>query len=82
VTRAGAYAYRDLVTVVPVTTRIRGIPAEVLVGTDDGLDRECVANADVLTTIPKRCLSRRLGALKESKSRELDDALRYSLGLG
>ncbi|HKB16684.1 MAG TPA: type II toxin-antitoxin system PemK/MazF family toxin, partial [Planctomycetota bacterium] len=37
VTRDEAYPLRELVTVVPVTTRVRGIATEVALGPEDGL---------------------------------------------
>jgi mRNA interferase MazF len=51
--RNEAYAVRALVTVAPVTTRIRSIPAEVSLGPEDGLPRDCVANLDTIITIAK-----------------------------
>jgi len=57
--RDEAYLVRDLVTVAPVTTRIRGIPVEVRLGIEDGLPNSCVVNLDTITTIPKRSLSER-----------------------
>ena len=54
VLRDGAYSVRDLVIVAPVTTRVRGIPAEVPLGPEDGLPRTCVANLDAIYTISKR----------------------------
>ena len=50
-----AYEVRRLVTVAPVTTRVRGIPVEVALGPKDGMPRECVVNLDTVTTIPKDC---------------------------
>ena len=35
------YAVRELVIVVPVTTRMRGIPVEVPLGRDEALPRRC-----------------------------------------
>src|SRR5437667_5665138 len=50
VSRDEAYAIRELVTVVPITTQVRGIPVEVPLGRDEGLPRRSVANTDTLTT--------------------------------
>src|SRR6266508_4202511 len=52
-TRDGAYGYRTMATVAPVTTTIRGIPAEVELGPADGLPRRCVVNLDNLRR--RRC---------------------------
>jgi mRNA interferase MazF len=76
-----AYEVRRLVTVAPVTTRVRGIPVEVPLGPKDGLPRECVANLDTVTTIPKDALRERLAVLSRSKMTALDAALRFALGL-
>jgi mRNA interferase MazF len=79
--RDEAYAVRALVTVAPITTRIRGLPVEVALGEDDGLPRSCVANLDSVTTIPKDCLTDSLGLLSAAKIRRLDDAIRFALAL-
>jgi mRNA-degrading endonuclease toxin of MazEF toxin-antitoxin module len=69
------------VTVVEVSTTIRGIPCEVPLGRRDKLPRKCVANADNLVTIPKTWLQSRLGPLSAAKVAALDRALAFSLGL-
>ena len=79
--RNEAYAVRDLVTVAPISSRIRRIPAEVALGRADGLPRRCVANLDSLTTIPKRVLTQRLTTLAPERVGAVDRALRFALGL-
>jgi mRNA interferase MazF len=79
--RDEAYEVRRLVTVAPVTTRVRDIPVEVPLGPKDGLPRECVANLDTVTTIPKDALRERLTVLSRSKMTGVDAALRFALGL-
>ena len=79
--RDEAYAVRQLVTVAPVTTRVRGIPTEVPLGRGDGLPRSCVANLDTITTIPKRALTERLAPLSPAKLSAVEDSLRFALGL-
>src|SRR5687767_10480994 len=76
-----AYALRELVTIAPVTTRIRGIPVEVPLGRGEGLPRRCVANLDTITTIPKRSLVVRVSLLPAAKVAALDDALKFALGI-
>ncbi|MGI0129901.1 MAG: type II toxin-antitoxin system PemK/MazF family toxin, partial [Thermoplasmata archaeon] len=44
--RNDAYEVRALVTVAPVTTRVRSIPVEVPLGAADGVPRACVMNLD------------------------------------
>jgi mRNA interferase MazF len=79
--RDEAYAVRSLVIVATITTRIRHIPSEVLLGVDDGMPRDCVANLDTITTIPKDCLRGRLAGLSAEKLREIDAAIRFVLGI-
>src|SRR5713226_4224534 len=81
VSRDEAYQVRRLVTVAPVTTRIRGIPVEVALGPKDGMPRECVVNLDTVTTIPKDALRERLAVLSRSKTTAVEEALRFALGL-
>ncbi len=79
--RDEAYAIRSLVIVAPITTRIRHIPSEVLLAPSDGMPRDCVANLDTITTIPKDCLQSRLIALSNQKLKEIDAAIHFTLGL-
>ena len=49
--------------VAPVSTRIRGMPSELRLGTQEGLPVESVASFDNLRPFPKAMLVRRLGGL-------------------
>ena len=79
--RAEAYAVRELVTVAPVTTRVRGIPSEVPLDRSDGLPRRCAANLDTITTIPRKVLTGRIATLAAGKVVAIDRAIRFALGL-
>jgi len=79
--RDEAYGVRALVTVAPVTTRIRHIPAEVPLGTADGLPRACVVNLDTILTIAKVSLREYLTSLSPEKLRAVDVAIHFALGL-
>lgn len=79
--RNEAYFVRSLVTIAPVTTRIRHIPIEVSLGTDDGMPRDCAVNLDSITTIPRDSLLERLVALRPEKIRDVDRAIHFALGL-
>jgi len=72
---------RANVTVVPITRTRRDIPTEVVLGRAEGLPKGSVANADDVTTIPQRLLTRRAGALDESKREALNRALSFALAL-
>ena len=81
VTRNRAIPLLRNVSVVAVTSRIRGLPTEVPLGTGQGLARDCVANCDNLFTIPRRSLQSRRGALGPEQLRRLKSALRIALEL-
>jgi len=79
--RNEAYVVRQLVTVTPVTTRIRRIPTEVPLGPEEGLPKPCVADLDTITTIPKQSLAQPIGLLSREKLAEVERALRFALAL-
>jgi mRNA interferase MazF len=79
--RNEAYAVRELVTVAPVTTRIRQIPTEVPLGPAEGLPKACVVNLDTITTIPRRILTQLIGPLPLEKLAAVERALLFALGL-
>ena len=79
--RDEAYEIRGLITVAPVTTRVRNLSVEIHLGKSEGLPKPCVANLDTITTIPKRALVERIAALPGKKLEALNDALRFALGL-
>jgi mRNA interferase MazF len=81
VTRDRAIPHLRNVSVVAVTSKIRGLPTEVSLGTHQGLARDCVANCDNLFTIPKRALDRRRGTLGPEELHHLNAALRVALEL-
>ena len=81
ISRDRALAVRTSVTLVPLTSRRRGMPVEVPLQPDDGVPRACVANADNVTTVPKSNLIRRVGPLAPDKLRAVEDALRFALAL-
>jgi mRNA-degrading endonuclease toxin of MazEF toxin-antitoxin module len=65
----------------PVSTAIRGYAVEVKVGRRVALPKTTVINCDWLLTLPKRALSMRIGMLSERKLEQLDEALKFALGL-
>jgi len=79
--RAEAYELRAMVIVAPATTTVRGFSLEVKLGRREGLSRDCVVNCDWLVTVPRGDLIERAGSVSAAKMRQLDDALRFALGL-
>jgi mRNA interferase MazF len=81
VSRDAEIQARRYVLAAPVTSRIRGLDSEVPLGQDDGLGKNCVANASDIGLVAKSRLIRRISTLSASKREALDAALRFSLGL-
>jgi mRNA interferase MazF len=79
--RDEAYLTRDLITLAPVTTRIRGIPAEVPLGPEDGLPRACAVNLDTIYTHSKARLQEHITSLRSEKVQAIDAAIHFALGL-
>ncbi len=78
--RNEAYAVRELVTIAPITTRVRRIPTEVPLGPAEGLPKACVVNLDTITTIPRRALTEPIGPLPPEKLTAVERALLFALG--
>jgi len=81
VTRDTAVPVLSSVVCVLVTSSFHGHVAEVGLGSDEGLDRECAANCDNVFTLPKEVLTRRRGRLGPARLAHLDQALVIALGL-
>jgi mRNA interferase MazF len=79
-TRDSAYEYLNRVLAVEVTSRVRGIPQEIMLGPREGLPQRCVANMDNLRAVPKGALRERAGRLGPRRIEELKRALGYALG--
>lgn len=82
-TREAARAAMTKVTVAPITTTIKGLSSEVLVGPDNGLDNECVVALDNVITVPVNLLGRTIGYLNAEQEAQLSRAvvLAYDLEL-
>ena len=82
-TREAARAAMTKVTVAPITTTIKGLSSEVLVGADNGLDHDCVVALDNVITVPVNLLGRTVGFLSAEQEAQLARAvvLAYNLEL-
>jgi mRNA interferase MazF len=78
--RDAAYDYLRKVIVAEITTRIRGIPQELALGSREGLNRPSVANLDNLHTVTITEIGDRIGTLRRSRIAEVKRALGYALG--
>lgn len=81
-TRDSAIGHLSTVTVAPITSTIRGVPSEVLLGVDDGMKGPCAINLHNAVTIAQHRLGRRVASLSAGRMREVCFALRFSLACG
>lgn len=79
-TRASAISYLSTVTVAPITSTIRGVPSEVVLGEEDGMKGPCAANLHNAVTVSQSRLGRRVAQLSSMRMAEVCAALRFSLG--
>lgn len=80
-TREEVRDVRRLVTVAPISSTVRGLRSEVIVGQRNGLDHESAANLDSITTIPREVLVRPVGALLNDQERDLTRAFHDAFAL-
>ncbi len=80
-TRQAARGAMTTVTVAPITSTIKGLSSEVLVGPDNGLDHECAVSLDNVLTVPVGALGRTVGYLSGEQEAQLARAgvLAYDL---
>ena len=78
-TRPQAIPVLHSVLVAPISTRIRGLAAEVPISPADGMPIDCVANFDNIRTIRKSHLTRRSGALRAGRWPEVCAAMRAAI---
>jgi mRNA interferase MazF len=67
VTRSEAVPVLTWVVVAPVTRTVRGIPTEVPLGAEEGLEVACAASFDNIQPIRRSFLTHRVGALGEPR---------------
>ena len=79
-TRDSSISYLSSVTVAPITSTIRGVPSEVVLGEDDGLKAPCAVNLHNTITVSQDRLGKRVARLSSVRMNEICAALRFSLG--
>ncbi len=79
-TRQEILSHLASVCVAPITTVIRGIPTEVVVGEECGLKVRSAINLDNLATVPKAGLRTYVGSVPPRVLDELCTALGFALG--
>jgi mRNA interferase MazF len=74
-TRRSKLPVLSWVTVAPITTTIRGITSEVLVGPRNGLDHDSVVSCDHITTVRAEAVGNTIGLLFDDQEPELARAI-------
>ena len=68
------------ITVAPITTAVRDIPTEVLLGRADGMPSDCAINLDHLQTVQKTRLGGLIVTLSARRLVDVRAALLFALG--
>jgi mRNA interferase MazF len=74
-TREAMWPHLHNLTVAPITSTVRGLSTEVLVGPGNGLDRDSAISCDNVTTVPAEALGRVVGYLDSNQEQELARAI-------
>jgi mRNA interferase MazF len=74
-TREQVRPFLTSITIAPITSTIRGLSTEVLVGKTNGLDHDSVVSCDNITTIPRAAIGRRVGFLHPDQEAALAHAI-------
>ena len=80
-TRNTIIPYLNTVTIAPITTKVRDIPSEVLLTTEDGVYETCVANFDNIQTISQSKIGKIITRLPRERLDEVREAINFSLEL-
>src|SRR5262249_14243836 len=79
-TRPQAIRLLHTVTVASITSTIRGIPSEVNVGVEEGLQSDCVVNLDQVQTVEQSKLRTFIGSVSREKMAQVCRALMIATG--
>lgn len=79
-TRDPLGSYLHSVMVGPVTSTIRGLATEVLIGPDDGVNVESVVNLDNTQLVARSALVRQVGVVGAPTMNRICDALAIAVG--
>ena len=79
-TRGSAIGYLSRVAIAPITSTIRGVPSEVVIGPEDGVKQPSAVNLHNVITVAKDHIGRRVAQLSAERMREVCEALAFALG--
>ena len=70
-----------MITIAPISTRIRGILAEVRLAQVDGFPQDCAVNLDSIQTVYKTLLTNRITTLNSHRMAEVELAIKFALAI-
>jgi mRNA interferase MazF len=79
-TRDSAIQVLGEITVAPITSTIRGIPTEVLLGESDGMKSACAINLDHVQTVARGKVGALIVKLSDEKMEQIRLALLFAFG--
>jgi len=79
--RDSILGYLGEVTVAPVTSTVRDIPSEVVLGREDGMPRACAINLDHIQTVSRGRTDSVITELSPARMQDLRRAILFALGL-
>ena len=79
-TRDSALEFLGEVTIAPITSTIRDIPSEVVLGLEDGMPRDCAVNLDHIQTVSRGRVGPLITTLSSRKLQEIRTGLLFALG--
>lgn len=79
-TRQDMIEQLNTVTVAPITSTIRGVPSEVVVGTEVGLKQPSAINLHHVATVPRTGLRTFVGTVPGPTMNQVYKALVFALG--
>lgn len=80
-TREVARPHLNQVTIAPITSTIRGLSTEVIVGARNGLDHESAVNCDLITTVLTTQVGGNVGYLLDDQEAALTAAITLAFDL-
>ncbi|HAG09142.1 MAG TPA: PemK family transcriptional regulator [Desulfotomaculum sp.] len=80
-TRNSAISFLNEVTIAPITSNIRDIPSEIVIGPEDGMPYTCAVNFDHIQTVSKAKLGELITTLSTEKMAESVPAICFALGI-
>ena len=81
-TRQDMIGRLNTVTVAPITSTIRGVASEVVVGAEVGLKRPSAVNLHHVATVPLAGLRTYVGTVSDDVMWQVRSALLFALGFG